>query len=171
MKNKSFPRFSEDIYLLRDFIQEDPALSTFLHCTSSLLLAQQIMNEGLAFESHLTHTSDSVSGTDLIELNYFRIIRKPYGYYTIVIQIDTKLVMDFSHKMQNTPYHFSEALSKYSSQGESDEAPVYRLPEQFIRGYFDHIQNQGVRNPRFDPYYYPAYFNHNLDHLLRQNHS
>jgi hypothetical protein len=161
--------FSETILLFRDFIRGDEKLYTFLHNTDTEEMARHIMKHGLLFENHLLNTSDHVSGTDLVELNNFRMIRKYYGNYTIVIQISSRLVEDFSRRLKETHYHFSEALSKTRPSYNKEENPVYVLPEQFVRGYFDHLQNKGVDNPRFDPWYFPLYFEDNLQRLLRDH--
>ncbi len=170
MKNKT-SRFSEDIQLLHDFITMNGGenVSTFLHCTPSEKTARQIMEEGLVFENYLTHTSDSVSGTDLVELNYFRLIRRSYGDYTIIIQIDNKLIQDLNRKIRNTPFHFSEVLSKRLPDHLNAESLSYQLPEPFILGYFDHIHNRGKKNPRFDPCYHPSFFEKNLQILLHHH--
>ncbi|MCD6200792.1 MAG: hypothetical protein J7K46_03190 [Bacteroidales bacterium] len=168
MKNKP-SRFSEDIQFLYDFINMNAGedLSTFIHCTPSEKSAKLIMEEGLIFENYLTHTSDYVSGTDLVELNYCRLIRRSYGDYTIVIQIDDKLIQDINRKIRNTPFHFSEVLSKRLPDNLNKESIPYLLPEQFILGYVDHIHNRGRNNPRFDPYYHPSFFEKNLQILLK----
>ncbi len=169
MKNKSRHHFSEDIHLLHDFIHTNDALSTFLHCTPTEELAQKIMKEGLVFENYLTHTSDPVSGTDLIELNYFRILRKSYGSYTLIIQIEDNLIKSYSSQLIHTPFHFSEVLTKHMPVSSEDDITVYILPEQFIYGYFDHVRKRGLKNPRFDPGYHPPYFDDNLKYLLKRN--
>ncbi len=160
---------SGDILLFRDFIRGSDELYTFLHNTHSAEMAQKIMEEGLLFENHLLNTSDHVSGTDLVELNYFRMIRKYYGDYTLVIQISSRLVEDFSRRLKETHYHFSEALSKTRPPYSKEDTPLYLLPKQFIRGYYDHNRKSGVDNPAFDPYYFPLYFEDNLQRLLRDH--
>ncbi len=171
MKIKPSDHFSADIRLLGDFIGTDRSLVTFLHCTPTEQQARRIMEEGLIFENYLTHTSDHISGSDLIELNYFRLIRKSYGNYTVVIQIDGALIRELSRQIQNTPYHFSEIMGRQMRENPDPENNFYTLPQQFIRGYFDHIHNRAVRNPHFDPHYHPASFEENLERFLNKNKS
>ncbi len=159
---------SEAIRLFGEFIAGGPEVYTFLHNTTSRVRAENILKRGLRFESHLLNTSDQVAGTDLVELNYFRMIRRYYGNFTVVIQINTKLVEDFSRRLRHTPYHFSEALSKTRPTYNKEENPIYVLPEQFIRGYFDHSTLTGHPNPRFDPHFFPLYFEDNLQRLLKR---
>ncbi len=160
---------SEGILLFRDFIGESKDYYTFLHNTDSEEMALHIMREGLIFENHLLNTSDHVSGTDLVELNYFRMIRKYYGDFTVVIQMNARLVEDFSHRLRQTKYHFSEALSKTRPTYTKEDNPVYILPEQFIRGFFDHRKKKGTENPLFDPFFFPLFFEDNLQRLLNQS--
>ncbi len=160
---------SGDILLFRDFIHGSEKLYTFLHNTHSAEMARKIMQEGLLFENHLLNTSDHISGINLVELNYFRMIRKYYGNYTLVIQISTRLVEDFSRRLRETRYHFSEALSKTRPSYSKEDTPLYLLPKQFIRGYYDHMRKCGKENPAFDPYYFPLYFEDNLQRLLRDH--
>ncbi len=148
------------------FIGEDTNLYKYLHNTEKKLTAKRILQEGFNFESHLDHTTDLVSGKDLVELKYFQIKRKRYGNYTIVIEIDKNNVDHFSRKLAKTPYHFSEILTCEEPYiGDNDE-PVYKLPIQFIKGFFDHTRQEGIKNNNFNPAFYPEYFNNNLEKLL-----
>ena len=70
---------------LQEFLGLEMNMSKFIHQTPTQKLAEQILNEGFEFENHLMHTTDQVSGFDLVELNYFLMIRRNYGQFTIVI--------------------------------------------------------------------------------------
>lgn len=149
-----------------EFIGKDLKYYKYLHNTEEESIAKQILERGFHFESHLENTTDLISGTDLIELKYFLIKRKRYGNYTIVIEIDKKIVDSLSRQITKTSYHFSEILTNEAPfMGENDE-PVYNLPCQFIKGYFNHNSLQGVFNKHFQPDFYPEYFNTNLKNLL-----
>lgn len=168
MNEKELSGIPENIHKLQEFLQCESKVYTYLHNTTNIPLAEKILKEGLVFENHLSNTTDQVSVNDLIELNYFRMIRKSYGDITIVIQISTKLVEDFSRRLRKTKFHFSEALSKTRPVYNENEYPVYILPEQFIKGYFDHRKIRAKANPKFDPFYFPLYFEDNLQRLLKQ---
>ncbi|NOY37652.1 MAG: hypothetical protein GXO83_08760 [Chlorobi bacterium] len=168
MTESSTQGIPENIMKLQAFLQCDTKVYTYLHNTPGKELAEKILKEGLVFENHLSSTTDQVSQHDLVELNYFRMIRKSYGDITIVIQISSKLVEDFSRRLRRTKFHFSEALSKTRPVYNENDYPVYQLPEQFIKGYFDHHTNEARKNPKFDPFYFPLYFEDNLQRLLQQ---
>ena len=157
-----------NVLKLQEFIQTKYPVYTYLHNTPGIPGAEKILKEGLLFENHLSSTTDQVSQNDLVELNYFRMIRKSYGEVTIIIQISTKLVEDFSRRLRQTKFHFSEALSKTRPVYNENDYPVYILPEQFIRGYLDHKTLQTKENPKFNPFFFPLYFEDNLQRLLRQ---
>ena len=167
--NNRKDQISRDILLFRDFIGGSSDLYTFLHNTGDEENARRILGEGLAFEEHLLRTSDPVSGNDLVELKYFRIVRRYYGDYTIIIQISSHLVDDLNRRLERSRYHFSEALSQSRPSEEHEENLAYLLPPQFIRGYFDHTQGRGVENPFFDPRYVPPFLEENLQHFLHED--
>jgi hypothetical protein len=157
--DESFRRFVE-------FIAQGEDIYKYLHNTESKHTADKILKEGFDFESHLDHTTDMVTGKDPIEIKYFIITRKRYGLYTILIEIAKSTVDDFSKKLRQSNYHFSEVLTLHESViGENDE-PVYRLPRQFIKGYYDHASQTEVLNKYFDPYFHSSRFDDNLRQIL-----
>ena len=146
----------------QDFIGRDAHIFTYLHNTPTWEIAQTIMNRGFKFESHLDHTSDIVSGHDLVELKYFRLTRMRYGIYTIVIQISKSLIDYYSERLKNTHFHFSEVLSKHEAVMSQDHEPIYTLHEQFVRGCFNQQTMEKHFNPKFDPYKQLPVFEENL---------
>ncbi len=160
-KDESFKRFTE-------FITERDDIYKYLHNTDNQDTAKKILTEGFDFESHLDYTTDMVTGNDPIEIKYFIIKRKRYGLYTILIQIAKSTVNHYSKQLKNSNYHFSEILTFHEPVlGENDE-PVYKLPVQFIKGYFDHNLHQPVLNESFDPYFRSPIFDNNLKKYLDQ---
>jgi len=111
------------------------------------------------------HTTDQISGFDLVELNYFLMIRRDYGSFTIVIEISDKLILDLTKRLRSFNYHFSEALTKLPPWQNDDDNPVYTLPEQFIKGYFDQRTLEKIHNPIFDPHYISPLFEENMARL------
>lgn len=150
----------------QEFIGLEMEISKFIHQTPTRELADLIISDGFEFENHLMHTTDQISGFDLVELNYFLMIRRNYGHYTIVIKIADELINDYTTRLKKSRFHFSEVLSKEPPRISDDDSPVYKLPEQFIKGYFDQSSLEGVYNPKFDPYYRSPLFEINLNNLL-----
>ncbi len=158
----------EKLKFLKAFIGQEMDISKFIHTTPSRTVAEKILANGFEFENHLMHTTDQVSGFDLVELNYFILIRRNYGHFIVVIEIADKLIIEFTKQLQSFNFHFSEAFSKYPPRFNEDENPVYTLPEQFIKGYFDQQTLEKKYNPVFDPHFRSPLFEENLNRLTSQ---
>lgn len=159
----------EKLKSIQEFIGQDLAISKFIHTTPSRTVAEKILTSGFEFENHLMHTTDQVSGFDLVELNYFILIRRNYGNFIVVIEIADNLIVEFTKRLQSFNFHFSEALSKHPPRYNEDENPVYTLPEQFIKGYFDQQTLEKRLNPLFDPYFRSPLFEENMKRLISHN--
>jgi hypothetical protein len=151
-----------------EFIGDDRTLVKFLHNTPTEELAAKIMSEGLDFEHHIQYTSDQVSGTDLVELKYFRLIRRNYGDYTLVLEIGLDLVERISSQIMNSKFSYSEVLSKLPPRLSADGGHIYRLPEQYIKGYFDQKTGNIVVNPVFNPHLYLDIFDENIRRIREE---
>jgi len=158
---------SENILSLSQFIGKDDKLLTYLHNLNSIELAEEILRNGFNFENHLLNTTDLVSPDDLVEVTYFTNIRKAYGNITLIIQINNELIQSINTQLIKTRSHFSEALTKTAPRNGPNELFVYTLPEQFIKGYFNSLESQGVINPSFDPYYFSKRFGENIQMILK----
>ena len=157
----------KNLLYLQEFIGLEIHMNKFIHQTPTQELAEQILNEGFEFENHLMHTTDQVSGFDLVELNYFLMIRRDYGQFTIVIVIADELIDYLIQITKNTNIHYSEILSKTLPIYHSEDTPFYTLPEQFIKGYFNQITLERIFNPKFDPHYKPSTIMENFDILTK----
>jgi len=152
---------------LQELIGLEMNMSKFIHQTPTQELAERIINEGFEFENHLMHTTDQVSGFDLVEINYFLMIRRNYGQFTIVINIADELINYLVQKIKDTNLHYSEILSKTLPRFNSEDTPFYTLPEQFIKGFFNQITHEKILNPKFDPHYRPSTINENFEILMK----
>ena len=120
------------------------------------------MKEGFEFEKYLENTTDLISGVDLVQLKYFKYTRGSYGSFTIIIQIGKELVDKYSNLVPGSQFHFTEVLSKKIPRISIDNEPIYTLPEQYVKGYFDQKFNQAVYNPVFDPHFDSPVFEQNF---------
>ena len=157
----------KNLLYLQEFIGLEIHMNKFIHQTPTQELAEQILNEGFEFENHLMHTTDQVSGFDLVELNYFLMIRRDYGQFTIVIVIADELIDYLIQITKDTNIHYSEILSKTLPIFRSEDTPFYTLPEQLIKGYFNQITLERIFNPKFDPHYRPPTIMENFDILTK----
>jgi hypothetical protein len=160
-EEESFQRFIE-------FINPRKDVYKYLHNTEEKAIADKIILEGFDFESHLDYTTDLVTGNDPIEIKYFFIKRKRYGLYTIIIEISKSIVDYYSQKLSSTPFHFSEVLTCQNPLLSDNDEPLYRLPSQFIKGYYDHEAQKPIPNETFDPFFHSEKFDQNLKQFLQE---
>jgi len=130
--------------------------TTFLHNIPDLDTAKRILNEGFEFMSDMANTADNINKADEVSLAYWESMRKPYGDYTLIIQIGndvyTTLLNDNELILrQLKPEHI---LSKDRRYDEDESDYVYRLNEKFVKGYIDRKKGEFYRNPNFDPSYF-----------------
>jgi len=161
-KNETEDSFSKFL----EFITDRKDVYKYLHNTETQETADKILKEGFDFESHLDHTTDIVTGIDMIELKYFLIKRRRYGSYTIVIEIGKSIVDYYSRQLINTEYHFSEVLTTTEPTISDNDEPLYRLHKRFIKGYYDHNMNKCIENKYFDPFFHTKQFDNNLTKLI-----
>jgi hypothetical protein len=142
-----------DSYVLKiiEIIGPNNQLVTFLHNTPDENNAQMIMKEGFKFHSHLDYTTDVVSAKDEVTITYFNLVRGAYGNFTLIIQIDKKLIEKYSNLLYDHHYHFSEVLTIGNPQQTEDGEWIYNLAPIFIKGYFDSKSGKFTANPLFDP--------------------
>lgn len=137
--------------LTRPLKSSNTKLITFFHNTHSREIAKKILREGFIFESQLSYSTDRLNPLDTVEVNYFFMIRKEYGPYTLVIQIDKKNFEDIYGHLRTSDLQYEDIISKYEPQLSDNDENLYTLPEQYIRGYYDQQKHVFVANPRFKP--------------------
>lgn len=148
----SVSRNDDAVDILRQFIGASCDVYKYLHNTRTQEIAERIMAEGFRFEKYLENTTDFISGSDIVQIKYFRQIRASYGEFTLVIQIGKALADYYTNLLRGTEYHFSEVFSFVPPELSVDNEPVYTLAPQFIKGFFDQRALICVDNPVFDPH-------------------
>ncbi len=141
---------SEYINILKNTIESNCNVITFLHNTEHRKTADKILKEGFEFQSYLDFTTDVVTAKDVVAIKYFTIVRQAYGKFTIVIQISKQLINEYSHRLENVAHHFSEVLSvKEPYLGDEDDM-IYCLAPHFIKGYINAETGELFLNPNFN---------------------
>lgn len=141
----------ENSKLFQAFVDSDIEVMKYLHNTHDEETALKILNEGFLFEDRLDYTTDLVSGKDIVQLDYFKLIRKKYGTYTIVIHIAKELINKYNHLLKNTNSFFYEVLSERLPEKSADGEYLYILDKQFIKGYYNQKTNTYFKNKHFNP--------------------
>lgn len=150
-----------------DLVSSTQNVATFLHNTSSIEIAHEIINEGFNFQSHIDYCTDYLNGIDMVLLKYISTMREAYGPFTIIIQINKNLIAHYSQLLEHTPYHFSEIISIKDPELNNDGEPIYRLAPQFIKGFVNRNDASFVLNAGFNPSFIAPQFEVNLKRLLR----
>jgi hypothetical protein len=113
------------------FICEEAGYFSFLHTTNTVEKARSICNSGFQFKK-FDKTSDYVC--DAVSLAYMLNIRKHYGDFTVIIQINKNIS------------HYEE-ISQMEYDDEDEE--VFILPPQYVKGFYNRITNEIYANPLF----------------------
>ena len=114
---------------LIDFIKKPGHHLTYLRTTDSIENAIVICKQGLIFED-FRNTTDYVP--DVVSLIYMLLIRKQYGNYTVIIQINED-IKDRTYEEISGP------------NGEEG----FILPPEYIRGYYNRKTEEIFENPLF----------------------
>lgn len=149
-----------------NFISSNHDVLKYLHNTSDEEIANSIMQDGFRFESRLDYTTDMVSGNDIVQIEYFKLIRKKYGKYTMVLHIGKNIVDKYNLLLKNTIYFFYEVLSTVEPELSQDGESMFVLHPQFVKGYYDHEKKIGIINPKFNPTNDLPEFQQNLQDLI-----
>lgn len=115
---------------LIEFIDQSKHHITYLHTTPSEETARIICGEGFIFEE-FGNTTDEVN--DEVTLAYKLLIRKQYGKFTIIIQINEN-VKDRYYEEISTP----------------NDDDTFTLPPRYIRGYYNRETREIIKNPLFE---------------------
>jgi len=150
-----------------EVVSSSNEVATFLHNTSSIEVADKIINEGFNFQSHIDYSTDYLNAIDIVLLKYLASMREAYGPYTIIIQIDKVLIAHYSNLLEHTHYHFSEIISIKDPEFNNDGEPIYCLAPQYIKGFVCRHDASLVLNPNFNPSYVSPQFEMNLKRLLK----
>lgn len=123
---------------LLNFISTEKGVNTYLHTCRTEELCKEILEEGFEFVNFLK-TTDPIT-LDQYDLDFKLVMRKSYGDYTLIIQINRNTT-DLE-SLNSKPVHENE-------NGEE----VYTLPREFVRAYYNKNTGEIVKNPHFNPNY------------------
>ena len=157
---------SERIKDFQKFVISPDKVVVYLHNTLKEITAKKILENGFNFVSHLDYTTDSFSGKDAVELNYFNLTRKRYGHFTIVLHIGSKIIKEYTEKLKNTKYHYSEALVIGEPIINDDDELIYTLDNQFVKGFINQKTKEIFLNKDFNPLNNKDSFEKNIKRLI-----
>ncbi len=138
-----------DLKKLQDFIGIDENVFTYLHNTPKKDNADAIMREGFKWMRSLSKTADNRNPQDDLDMRMWNKDRSIYGPYTVIIQVGKDLMKRYSSK-----HMLPESLLSKDRHMDGEEGEwIYTMQPEYIKGYFDRIENVGCKNTNFNPYH------------------
>ena len=127
----------------------------YSHRTSSLDVANKIIDEGFKYWDSFQKTTDEVIN-DMVYLRYWDTLRKYYGGYVIIIAISNSLIKRIQHEI-HPKYEAQQALSDQLDEIDEDNSDeiLFLLPRQYIKGHIDRKTGDITFNKDYDPNYEP----------------
>lgn len=151
---------------ISQFIFEDESeIKLFLHYTPSKKIADKIVQEGFKFSNSFYKTAEFIFN-DKLYLVQRHHEHKQFGDYVIVICISRNTFEYYSDQLNsisNKDITVEQILSKEEDIRDDNNDPVYVLPHQFVKGYFNFREANIVLNKNFDFNYDSDIFSKNLE--------
>ncbi len=163
---------TKDILTL--LIPDNENVINYTHRTVNEEIARKIIKYGLKFTESFYKTTDIVIDNP-VNLNYWKILRKAYGKYVIVISFTKRIIKHYesvlSSSTESNIIEVQQVLTDTEPELNEDNEEVYTLSRQFIKGYFNEETEIVVYNPDFNPDYESAVFMTNIDRIKRSMNS
>jgi len=151
MVNNNFKKIKCSFY---EFIGNESDVIVHLHNTRTVEDASNIIQEGFRLVSNLSYTTDIVNQFSPEEIDYFIVKRKFYGSYTMVIHIGIALSQKYREKLSIAGVKEDKELvfSCTTNDFNEDGLPVHIFHRQFIKGFYDHDEQEAYLSPYFAPH-------------------
>jgi hypothetical protein len=139
--------------ILADLLEDYKECFLFLHNTKTRNVAEIILREGFIFENQLAHSTDLLNPPGVVEVTYFLLQRKEYGPFTVVMAVNRGTLGELISAAEKKGKTLEEMISETNPYFGDNEELVYRLPNQYILGYFDNTTSRFNKNPGWKPEY------------------
>ena len=142
----------------------------YTHRTDNEETAIKILENGLKFTESFYKTTDIVIDNP-VNINYWRILRKAYGKYVVVISFAKEIIEHYEsllmERLDRNIIEVQQILTEKETEQDENDEEIYTLSRQFIKGYFNEETEKIVYNPHFDPDYDSAAFISNIERIAR----
>lgn len=152
---------------LKDLLSDNHKSIVLLHNTDSLIKAKNILNNGFKFENQLTYSTDRVNPLDAVEINYFLVERKEYGDFTIIIEINKKIIEQYSALAESANITIEEILTIEEPVLSENDEYVYNISNYYIKAIFNNKTSEVHINPVFDSMFDSPGYLENYNRLSR----
>ncbi len=142
----------------------------YSHRTDNEEIAAKIIETGFKFTESFYKTTDIVID-NTVNINYWRILRKAYGKYVVVISFKKALLEHYEavlmEKLDINIVEVQQILTEKEPEKDENGEEVYTLSRHYIKGFFNEETEKIVYNPHFNPAFDSPLFNANIDRLAR----
>ncbi len=163
-----YPYSSPDKFLdesITSFILEnDTRLKIYMHYTRYEADARNILKVGFRFANSFYKTAVQVT-RDKLDMVIKHNSQKYYGHFLVIISVSGDTVKHFTSEIKKAGLKnvsFENILTESAPMRNENGEPVYIFPNQFIKGYINHITGEITTNPAFDPDFISPAFEKNL---------
>ena len=140
----------------------------YSHRTDNEEIAIKILENGFKFTESFHKTTDIVIDNP-VNINYWRILRKAYGRYVVVIGFSKKVLEYYEtilmEKLNINYVEVQQILTEIEPEQDENSEEIYTLSKQFVKGYFNEETEKTVYNPHFNPEYKSPVFISNIDRI------
>ncbi|UCH15186.1 MAG: hypothetical protein JSV22_04260 [Bacteroidales bacterium] len=156
--------------ILTLLIPDNENVVNYTHRTVNEEIARKIVKYGLKFTESFYKTTDIVIDNP-VNLNYWKILRKAYGKYVIVISFTKRIISRYesilTSELESNIYEVQQILTNTEPELNEDNEEVFTLSRQFIKGYFNEEIETVVYNPDFNADYESDVFMTNIERIKR----
>ncbi len=145
-------------------LENDSRLKIYMHYTRDEADAQNILKTGFRFANSFYKTALPVT-RDKLDMIIKHNSQKYYGHYLIIISISSETVNYLTEEIKKAGLKnvsFENILTESTTLRNENGEPVYLLPNQFIKGYINHLTGEITKNPDFNPGFTSSAFENNL---------
>ena len=145
-------------------LENDFRLKIYMHYTRYEADAKNIMKVGFRFANSFYKTAVPVT-RDKLDMVIKHNSQKYYGHYLDIISISSETVNHITSEIKKSGLKnvsFENILAESVPLRNENGEPVYLFPNQFVKGYINHLTGEITKNPSFDPDFISPAFEKNL---------
>ncbi|HUX96212.1 MAG TPA: hypothetical protein VMV47_10815 [Bacteroidales bacterium] len=145
-------------------LENDNKLKIYMHYTRYEADARNILKVGFRFANSFYKTAVPVT-RDKLDMVIKHNSQKYYGHYLVIISLSSETVNHFTNEIKKSGLKnvsFENILTVSAPLHNENGEPVYLFPNQYIKGYINHLTGEINKNPVFDPDFISPAFEKNL---------
>lgn len=143
---------------------DDNSLYIYTHRTLENSIGDDIIENGFEYSNDFRSTTDEMMN-DRVHVQYWMNHRDNYGDIVIVICIKRYLLDKYIKLTKPLNKCFEDAISEIPPYVNNDGDTIYLISKYYIKGYFNVITNEIVKNSNFNPSFDNSQYLENLKNI------